>query len=291
MLNCKLCPKKCGAARPDERGICGAGALSVARASAHFYEEPPISGKNGSGAVFFSGCPLGCVFCQNTPVSHGCFGKEITVKELAGIFIRLRDEGCHNINLVSPTPYVPQIIEALRIARPDIPVVYNTSGYERVSTLRALRGYVDVYLPDFKYVTPDTAKRYSGASDYPEAASAALREMIDQCGGCEYDEDGIMTRGVIVRHLVLPSNKDESIAVLRYLAESCGTEKYLLSLMSQYVPMYGAKDFPEINRRLTRYEYRRVCETALRLGFKGFFQEPSSQNGSYTPDFDLTGID
>lgn len=290
MLKCYLCPKKCGANRPSERGLCGAGALTAARASAHYYEEPPISGKNGSGAVFFSGCPLGCVFCQNYPVSHGNAGKELTVGELADVFKKLCDEGCHNINLVSPTPYVPQIIKALEIARPEIPVVYNTSGYERVSTLKALDGYVDIYLPDFKYATSAAAERYSGAPDYPEAAAAALHEMIRQKGGCEYGADGMMTRGVVVRHLVLPSNRAESVAVLRFLSENYDKKAFLLSLMSQYVPMYGAVNFPEINRKLTKLEYRRVCEEALRLGFDGFFQEPSSQSSSYTPEFDLTGL-
>ena len=290
MLKCYLCPKKCGADRTVRRGLCGAGALSVARAAAHYYEEPPISGKNGSGAVFFSGCPLRCVFCQNDPVSHGGVGKSITAAELADIFKRLCDAGCHNINLVSPTPYVPEIIKALELARPQVPVVYNTSGYERVETLRMLDGYVDIYLPDFKYVTPALSEKYSGAADYPAVAAAALHEMLRQRGKCEYSDDGMMERGVIVRHLVLPSHRDESVAVLRFLSENYDTSSFLLSLMAQYVPMYGAKDYPEIDRRLTKLEYRRVSEEALRLGFEGFFQDPSSQSADYTPDFDLTGI-
>ena len=290
MLNCKLCPRKCGANRPYERGECGAGPLKIGRAAPHYYEEPPISGKNGSGAVFFSACPLSCVFCQNHELSQGCAGAEISTERLAAIFRRLEDEGCHNINLVSPTPYVPEIIKALDISRPGIPVVYNTSGYERRQTLAALEGYVDVYLPDFKYVSRENAEKYSGVPDYPEAADEALEEMIRQCGGCEYDENGLMKRGVIVRHLVLPGEKDESIRVLEHLKERFGTDRFILSLMSQYVPMYRANEFPKINRKLTSFEYRRVSEFAEKCGFNGFFQDPSSQTSDYTPDFDLTGI-
>ena len=290
MLNCTLCPRKCGAKRPDQRGVCGADTLRVCRAAPHYCEEPPISGKNGSGAVFFPACPLRCVFCQNTPISHGGAGKPVTPYELSEIFKRLEAQGVHNINLVSPTPYVTDIIEALDIYRPAVPVVYNTSGYERVSTLQLLDGYVDIYLPDFKYVSPGLSAAYSSAPDYPEAAEAALREMLRQRGGCEYGDDGMMTSGVIVRHLVLPSHKEESISVLERLSSLFGTEKYLLSLMAQYTPMYGASQHREINRRLTKLEYRRVSDAALRLGFKGFFQEPSSASSQYTPDFDLTGV-
>ncbi|MBO4423461.1 MAG: radical SAM protein [Clostridia bacterium] len=291
MLICKLCPVKCGAKRPENAGLCGAAALRASRAAPHYFEEPPVSGKNGSGAIFFSGCPMSCVFCQNHEISAGCAGKDVTVKELAEIMISLQEQGCHNINLVSPTPYVPYIKKALDIAKPSVPVVYNTSGYERVEVLRALEGYVNVYLPDFKYVTPEISGKYSGRPDYPAAAAKALAEMIRQCGGCEYGKNGIMTRGVIVRHLVLPSLKDESIKVLEFLSENYDKDKFLLSLMSQYVPVYRAAEYKEINRKLTSYEYRRVCEEAVKLGFKGFFQSSASQSSDYTPDFDLTGID
>ena len=290
MLNCTLCPRKCGAARPEKRGLCGCDSLRIGRAAPHYYEEPPISGRGGSGAIFFSGCPLSCVFCQNSPLSYGCAGKAVTVGRLSEIFKELEDAGCHNINLVSPTPYVNDIISALDIYRPSVPVVYNTSGYERTETLRRLDGYVDIYLPDFKYVSPELSGRYSGTPDYPGIAAEALSEMLRQCGGCEYDGDGMMRRGVIVRHLVLPSHKDESIAVLRYLHGRYGADKFLLSLLAQYVPMYGAREFPEINRKLTKYEYRRVADEALRLGFRGFFQDPGSQDPGYTPAFDLTGV-
>lgn len=287
MLNCRLCPKKCGADRENKRGFCGADVLRVARAAPHYHEEPCLSGKNGSGAVFFSCCPLSCVFCQNHEISDECKGRAVTIQELSDIFKRLEAEGCHNINLVSPTPYVPEIIKALDIAKPEIPVVYNTSGYERAETLRALDGYVSVYLPDHKYVTPEIAEKYSGAADYPEVAAAALDEMLRQRGGCEYDENGMMKRGVIVRHLVLPSNKDESVKVLEFLSENYDKSKFLLSLMSQYYPTHRACEYPEINRYLTKYEYKKVSEFAVSLGFKGYFQESSSHDSKYTPEFDM----
>ena len=290
MLNCKLCPKKCGANRQIGRGLCGAGVLKAARAAPHYYEEPCISGKNGSGAIFFSGCPLKCVFCQNYDISAGCEGTEITVARLTEIMLELQDRGCHNISLVSPTPYVPEIIKALKIAKLKIPVVYNTSGYERVETLKALDGYIDVYLPDFKYVTPEISEKYSGASDYPTVAAKALSEMLRQRGGCEFDGDGMMTRGVIVRHLVLPSNKGESVKTLEYLSENYDKSKFLLSLMAQYVPVHRASEYKEINRRLTKYEYKKAAGAALSLGFTGYFQDPSSQDSAYTPKFDGTGI-
>lgn len=290
MLNCKLCPKKCGADREKGRGLCGAGALKIARAAPHYYEEPPVSGTKGSGAIFFSGCPLSCVFCQNYEISALCGGTEITVVRLADIMKELQSRGCHNINLVSPTPYVPEIKEALRLARLQIPVVYNTSGYERVQTLKALEGYVDVYLPDFKYVSEDLSEKYSGARDYPSVASGALSEMIRQRGGCEYDADGIMTRGVIVRHLILPSHKVESIETLEYLSRNFDKSMFLLSLMSQYCPVYRADGFKEINRRLTKYEYKKVADTAVSLGFEGFLQDTASHESVYTPEFDGTGV-
>ncbi len=291
MPKCYLCPRKCGADRPSSRGFCGADTLRLGRAAPHFYEEPPVSGKNGSGTIFFSGCPLSCVFCQNHELSDGCFGKPVTVNKLADIMLSLQDRGCHNINLVSPTPYVKDIIKALDIAKLKIPVVYNTSGYERVQTLKALEGYVDIYLPDLKYVSGELSEKYSGAADYPSVAAGALSEMMRQRGGCEYGEDGMMKRGVIVRHLVLPSHKDESIAVLKFLHENYDKSKFLLSLMSQYVPDFKAGEYPEINRKLTKLEYRRVSEYAIALGFDGFFQESSSQSSDFTPPFDLTGID
>ena len=290
MPKCFLCPRKCGTDRPVKRGICGADTLRLGRAAPHFYEEPPVSGKNGSGTIFFSGCPLSCVFCQNHELSDGCFGQAVSVRKLADIMLALQDQGCHNINLVSPTPYVADIIKALDLAKLKIPVVYNTSGYERIQTLEALEGYVDIYLPDLKYVSPELAEKYSGAPDYPSVAEEAIAEMIRQRGGCEYDGNGMMKRGVIVRHLVLPSHKDESIATLKYLSDNYDKSRFLLSLMSQYVPDFKADKYPEINRKLTKLEYRRVSEYAVSLGFEGFFQEASSQSSDYTPPFELTGI-
>lgn len=289
---CCLCPRMCGAVRPEERGACGAGELRAARAAPHYYEEPPISGTKGSGAVFFSGCPMRCVFCQNGEISSGCTGKAITVGRLSEIFLRLQDEGCHNINLVTGTPYIPEIIRALELCRGrlNIPVVYNSSGYERVQTLKMLEGYVDIYLPDFKYVTPELAGRYSLAPDYQKYASDALEEMLSQRGGCEYSPGGLMTRGVIVRHLVLPSHRGESIKVLNYLNDNYDKSKFLLSLMAQYTPMYHAAQYPEINRRLTTFEYKSAANEAARLGFDGFLQDMTSAKETYTPDFDFEGL-
>ena len=290
MGKCYLCPHMCGADRPGNRGFCGADALKIARAAPHYHEEPCLSGKNGAGTVFFSGCPLSCVFCQNHEISDECKGKEITVGRLAEIIKELEDRGCHNIDLVSPTPYTDDIIAALDIAKPKIPVVWNTSGYERVPTLKKLRGYVDIYLPDFKYISPEWAERYSGAADYPGIASAALEEMLYQQPEREYGEGGIMKKGVIVRHLVLPSHRTESIAVLDYLKENFDITKFTLSLMAQYTPMHRASEFPEINRTITKFEYRSVAEHAQSLGFDCYYQEIASADEKYTPDFDFSGV-
>ena len=241
MSKCYLCPHECGADRPGSRGICGADTLRVALAAPHYYEEPCLSGKNGAGTVFFSGCPLSCVFCQNHELSADNKGKPVTVKRLSEIFTELQNKGCHNIDLVSPTPYVTEIKEALDLAKLHIPVVYNSSGYERVQTLKSLEGYVDIYLPDFKYVDPDTAEKYSGFSDYPEVAAEALAEMLRQKPQRRY-ENGLMKKGVIVRHLVLPSMRAESLAVLDFLHKNFDIKKFTLSLLAQYTPMYKAKE-------------------------------------------------
>lgn len=291
---CRLCPRECGAARQSgQRGLCGAGkSLRVARAALHFWEEPCISGQTGSGTVFFSGCPLGCRFCQNHDISARCFGKDISVQRLAEIFLELQQQGANNVNLVSPTQYVPQIIEALDLAKPElkIPVVYNTGGYERVETLRMLEGYVDIWLPDAKYADPKRAGDYSNAANYPEVAFAAIAEMLRQAGDPVFDQNGMMRRGVIVRHLVMPGGMQDSFRVLEELTKLRQKQHFLLSLMSQYTPYRRDETYPELNRRVSSYEYRRVCEYAQELGFEGFQQERSSAKEEYTPDFDLTGV-
>ena len=292
--HCRLCPRECGAARQSgQRGLCGAGkSLRVARAALHFWEEPCISGQTGSGTVFFSGCPLGCRFCQNHDISARCFGKDISVQRLAEIFLELQQQGANNLNLVSPTQYVPQIIEALDLAKPElkIPVVYNTGGYERVETLRMLEGYVDIWLPDAKYADPKRAGDYSNAANYPEVAFAAIAEMLRQAGAPVFDQNGMMRRGVIVRHLVMPGGMQDSFRVLEELAKLQEKQHFLLSLMSQYTPYRRDETYPELNRRVSSYEYRRVCEYSQELGFEGFQQERSSAKEEYTPDFDLTGV-
>lgn len=291
---CRLCPRECGAARQSgQRGLCGAGkSLRVARAALHFWEEPCISGQTGSGTVFFSGCPLGCRFCQNHDISARCFGKDISVQRLAEIFLELQQQGANNVNLVSPTQYVPQMIEALDLAKPElkIPVVYNTGGYERVETLRMLEGYVDIWLPDAKYADPKRAGDYSNAANYPEVAFAAIAEMLRQAGDPVFDQNGMMRRGVIVRHLVMPGGMQDSLRVLEELANLRQKQHFLLSLMSQYTPYRRDETYPELNRRVSSYEYRRVCEYSQELGFEGFQQERSSAKEEYTPDFDLTGV-
>ncbi len=291
---CELCPRRCGADRREKAGFCGCGReVKVARAALHFWEEPCISGSRGSGTVFFSGCPLGCVYCQNFEISRGHIGKAIPVERLAEIFLELQKQGAHNINLVTATPYVPQIISALKLARPalKIPVVYNSSGYERVETLRVLKGFVDVYLPDLKHMSSELARRYSGAADYFEVATRALHEMIEQTDGIEYDSEGLMTRGVIVRHLVLPGARRDSIDILNWVSANLPRGKYLLSLMSQYTPIQGLGAFPEINRRVTSFEYDAVVSEAVRLGLdNGFMQQRGSADTAYIPPFDLTGV-
>lgn len=292
---CELCPRMCGADRAeDHRGICGAGReVSLARAALHMWEEPCISGSRGSGTVFFSGCQLGCVFCQNYKISADGFGVSVTEERLAEIFLSLQEQGAHNINLVSATPYTDAVLRVLdRIRGKDltIPVVWNSGGYERVETLRRLNGYVDIYLPDYKYHDGTRAKKYSSAEDYPEMALAAISEMVRQTGKYELDDDGIMTRGTVIRHLVMPGGRHDSIACVDDIARTFGTDEVLLSLMSQYTPFYRAEEFPEINRRVMTFEYESVCKKVREYGFEGFFQEKSSAKEEYTPPFDLEGV-
>lgn len=290
--DCTLCPRLCHADRTGGRGFCGGGSLPrLARAGLHFWEEPPISGSRGSGAVFFSGCPLGCCFCQNKEISSGNFGTEVSVKRLAEIFLELQAKGAHNINLVTAAQYVPWIKEALDISRDKlfIPIVYNSSGYETLQAIESLRGYVDIYLPDLKYKSSELSAKYSGAEDYFAAASAAVCAMYEQVGGVSYDSDGMLKSGVIVRHLALPGARHDSAAVLQWLAEKFPAGEILLSLMSQYTPQIPAL-YSELGRRLSTFEYNFLLEKAENLGISGFMQEKTSAEGDFIPEFDLTGV-
>lgn len=286
---CQLCPRQCAIDRTaGERGFCQMPAeVRAARAMAHYWEEPVISGSFGSGAVFFSGCTLRCRFCQNGPISTGGFGKGISSRQLRGIFERLIDEGCQNINLVTATHFLPTILPALEPKLP-VPVVYNCGGYERVETLRELEGKVDVYLPDYKYSDPALAGRLSAAPDYPEVAQAAILEMLRQTGPAEI-VDGELKRGTLVRHLVLPGYVDNSLGAVEWLAEKAVPRGALVSLMGQYVPMEGME--PPLDRRVTEEEYASVLSWAELCGIReGFFQDLASATAAYIPDFSLQGL-
>ncbi|MGE5389628.1 MAG: radical SAM protein [Deltaproteobacteria bacterium] len=292
--NCNLCPRECGIDRNTQLGFCqGRYLCKVARAALHFWEEPCISGTRGSGTVFFSGCNLHCCYCQNYQISSEGQGKEISTERLAETFIELQDQGAHNINLVTPTPYLPHILKALESIKPRrrIPVIYNSSGYEKVETIKELNGYIDVYLPDFKYFNNTLARKYSNVEDYFEVATAAIREMLQQTGGIAFDENGIIRKGVMIRHLVLPGGRRDSQAILNWLHENLPSDGYWLSLMSQYTPAYKSREHPEIDRRITSLEYESVVEEARRLGLvNGYIQERSSAGKQYTPPFDLEGV-
>ena len=287
---CNQCPRRCNVDRENALGYCKApNAYKLARASLHFWEEPCISGKSGSGAVFFSGCNLGCVFCQNYEISHKCKGVEVSEERLIRIFEHLVDEGANNINLVNPTHYAVQLAHTLKKYKPPVPVVYNTSGYDSVDTLKLLDGLVDIYLPDFKYIRNDKALRYSRAEDYPQFAMPALTEMKRQVGNDVFDENGIMKRGMIIRHLVLPGNTNSAIQALDYLAENFG-DTYI-SVMAQYVPCTDLSEYKEINRKITKREYDKVVNHILKLGLeKVFLQKLESATEDYIPDFDLSGV-
>ena len=299
--HCRLCPRACGADRAaGQTGYCGADdRLMVARAALHHWEEPCLSGApddtRGSGTVFFSGCALRCCYCQNYPISQEGVGKAITVDRLAEIFLRLQRDGARNINLVTATQYLPQVRRALNLARADglaLPIVYNTGGYETVAAVKALAGYVDIWLTDFKYADPALADRLSAAPDYPAVAEAALRQMLLQTGAPVYDKEGFLQRGVIVRHLALPGCVQDSRAVLTTLAhlqQETGIP-FVPSLMSQFTPFYKAAEHG-LGRRITTYEYRQVIDEAIRLGLTdGYMQEKSSAREEYTPPFDLEGV-
>lgn len=292
MDHCTLCPRACGADRTSGvRGRCHETAtVRIARASLHEWEEPCLSGERGSGTVFFTGCPLGCVYCQNHNIADGTNGVPASVRELADVFLQLQELGAHNVNLVTPTHFVPQICEALGDAKArglSVPVVYNTGTYETVETLRRLEGLVDVWLPDFKYVSSELSARYSAAPDYFDVAAAALDEMVRQTPLAVFDDDGMMTKGVLVRHLVLPGHTEDSKAVLRYLYETYGDDIYV-SIMSQFTPLpHLAERCPELDRRVTHEEYEDVLDFAMDLGLtRAFIQEGEAASESFIPDFE-----
>ena len=289
---CSLCARKCNIDRTRSVGYCKESAeMYIARAALHMWEEPPISGTNGSGTIFFSGCSLSCVFCQNREISRGRTGKSTSINRLAEIMKELEEKAAHNINLVTPTHYIPSIAEAISLARSkglSVPIVYNTGSYENVSSLKKLDGLVNIYLPDFKFFTSKTASELSNASDYPEVAKAAIDEMFRQVGEPCFDEKGIMVRGIIVRILLLPGHVAEAKLSLKYLLDTYG-DKIYISLMNQYTPMPDMK--PPLNRKVTREEYAQLTDYAERLGLKnGFTQEFGTVSESFIPPFDNTGV-
>ena len=286
---CNLCPRKCNACRTEHQGngFCGAGTLPVvARVAPHFGEEPCISGTKGSGTVFFSGCTLKCVYCQNYEISDGHKGRAVTPKELADCYKRLEQQGVHNINLVTADHYVNAVAESLDIYKPSVPVVYNCSGYTSPKTLSILDGLVDIYLPDFKYSDDALAIKYSSAPNYVNTVSAAIKEMIFQVGTPLIDDDGMLKKGVIVRHLILPSHTKNSLGVLDIIKQSYD-KQVLVSLMCQYVPVNKAHDFPKINRTITRREYDKVKSELYALGLDGFTQDLTSASTDFIPDWDF----
>ena len=295
MTDCVLCPRNCHVDRTKgRRGFCGMpGEIYGARAALHMWEEPCISGKKGSGAVFFSGCGLRCCFCQNRDIAIGKSGLEITEDRLAEIFLELQEQGAANLNLVTGAHYVPQIIAALDLAREQglrLPVVYNSSGYEKPETIRLLKGSVDIWLPDFKYWDDELGLRFSGVPDYRERAMKAIDEMVCQTGACVFDEEGYLRKGVVVRHLLLPGHVKNSREVLRYLHDTYGNRIYI-SIMSQYTPLSKDLPFEELNRKVTRREYERLLDYALELGIEnGFFQEGEAAKESFIPDFNGEGV-
>lgn len=311
MKKCTLCPRNCAVDRGNgERGVCGqTETLKVARAALHYWEEPCISGKEGSGTVFFSGCSLHCVFCQNRNIASGDAGKDISTGRLTEIFLELQQKGANNINLVTPGHFVPQIVTALHAAKRQglaIPIVYNTSSYESVDTIRQLEGLVDIYLPDFKYMDAALSARYSHAADYSKVAKAAIAEMVRQTGKAVFAEPAVpeaawnetdpieagclMRRGTIVRHLLLPGQTQDSKAVIRYLYETYGDSVYI-SIMNQFTPLAGLEKYPELNRRVTEEEYNEVVDYAIDLGVThGFIQEGETAEESFIPEFDGEGV-
>lgn len=291
---CNACPRRCGAERSEYQpaGVCASPALPrIARAAPHYGEEPCISGKRGSGTVFFSGCNLRCVFCQNHEISRSKLGKTVSVERLADILLELQDKGVHNINLVTPTHYTDAIVAALERAKLRIPVAWNSSGYDSVESLKKLEGLVRIYMPDFKYMDSQLAKRYSAAPDYPETAKAAIREMFRQTGPFVLDDEDMLQSGVLIRHLILPGAEDNSRAVIDFVAENFPGDDILFSLMAQYTPMPNTERFPELQKTVSAETNDALVEYMTRHGiYNGFWQEPCSATDDMIPDFDLTGV-
>ena len=291
MEKCELCPRKCGVDRQKNKGFCRVSdRITLGRAGLHFWEEPCISGYGGSGAIFFSGCNMGCIFCQNMSLSRGEVGKEVTEKRLREIFYELIDEGADNINLVTPTHFVPEIVKALSAERLPVPVVYNTSSYEDVNTLRMLDGFVDIYLPDLKYKDSSLSSALSRSPDYYERAVPAIKEMVRQTGAPVFDDEGMMLKGTIIRHLVLPGYLNNTYDIIDAFGENFNG-RAMFSLMSQYTPPGTKLPYESLNRRLTEEEYEKAVDYMYLSGIEdGFLQELSSAKEEYTPAFDLTGI-
>ena len=295
LKKCTLCPRECGINRYEKPGFCLAdNKIRVARADLHMWEEPPISGEKGSGTVFFSGCNLRCVFCQNYDISRENFGKEISVERLAEIFIELQEKGANNINLVTPTHFIDGIVKAFNLSRKmglKLPIVYNTSSYEKVESLKKLDGMVDIYLPDFKYMDSALSARYSNAENYSEVVKKAIAEMVRQVGVPQFDEKtDLMTKGVIVRHLVLPGQTEDSKKIIKYLYDTYGDDIFI-SIMRQYTPFGKLEDYPEINRKITDEEYDEVVDFAVDIGVEnGFLQDEEAASESFIPKFNLKGV-
>lgn len=295
LKDCTLCPRECHVNRTaGQKGYCKTtDELVVARAALHMWEEPCISGEEGSGTVFFSGCALGCVYCQNRNIAKGLAGKVINTERLAEIFLELQAKGANNINLVTPSHYVPHIIEALNISRSKgltVPIVYNCSGYEKVETLKLLEGYVDIYLPDFKYMSDEPAVKYSNCRNYSEVAAKAIEEMVRQVKEAKFDERGIMQKGVIVRHLTLPGYLEDSKKIIKYLYETYG-DRIFISIMNQYTPITKNTVCPELNRRITEKEYEELVDYAIEIGVEnGFIQEGETALESFIPEFNGEGV-
>jgi len=292
-MNCTLCPRACGTDRSSAHGFCGVGdAAMVCRAAPHYGEEPCISGTRGSGTVFFAGCNLRCVFCQNRAISRGAAGEALTPAQLRDMFLRLRDLGVHNLNLVTPTHFADVIAEALAGVQLGIPVVWNCGGYESVETLRRLEGLVQVYMPDFKYADAALAARYSAAPDYPQVALAALREMFRQTGEFEMDDDGILQRGLLIRHLILPDAAENTLRVIDAVEDNLPAREILFSLMSQYTPPMEVEALPDaLRRRITQAEYDRCADYLAFSDIEyGYFQSPESATEELLPVFDGTGV-
>lgn len=291
-MTCTLCPRRCGAQRTETAGLgyCRQPSLPVlARAGLHLWEEPPISGTRGAGTVFFSGCSLGCVFCQNQAISQGDFGKAVSVTRLAAIFRELEHQGAHNIDLVSPTHFAHILPAAIEQSGVSIPFVWNSGGYDTVETVRAMAPYIQVWLPDLKYLSPDRAKRYSDAPDYPTAATAAILAMYTAAGPCLL-EDGLLKRGVLIRHLLLPGGLPDAKAVMDWVAQTFPNRDVLFSLMGQYLPLGRAAEFPEIDRPLRPSELKNAAAYMQALGLPGYTQDAAAANETYIPSFDLTGV-